>query len=97
MAARSGMELTEVPPSIAPTLKVVRGSLDTRTLTKRASPRESAWIGFGTPKSDQLWPPGPSTLISTRREATAAAVTWSVEEIGRASCRERVRRQETAE
>ena len=42
MEARCGMEFTEVPPSICPTLNVVRGSSGTRTLTNRATARASA-------------------------------------------------------
>src|ERR1700682_679249 len=76
--ARDGIEFTDVPPSISPILKLVLGDSGTRAATKRAIPRPSAWMGFGTPKSDQLWPPGPVTAISTLREASAAVVTYSV-------------------
>src|ERR1700676_898691 len=69
--ASAGIEFTEVPPSISPTLNDVRGFSGTGTFTKRAIPRASAWIGFGAPKSDQLCPPGPLILISKRREARA--------------------------
>ncbi len=37
-------------------------------------PRAMAVIGFGAPKSDQLWPPGPVTLASNRREAMPCVV-----------------------
>ena len=38
---------------------------------------------IGQPKSDQLWPPGPVMITSTRREARALVVTWSMPEPSR--------------
>src|SRR3979490_2367559 len=78
ICARAGIEFTEVPPSISPILKLVLGDSGTRAATKRAIPRPSAWIGFGTPKSHQVGPPGPGIDISALREASAAVVTYSV-------------------
>src|SRR5258706_15309321 len=77
------MELTEVPPSIWPRLKVVRGARGTLVLMKRTEARTRALMGLGMPKSDQLWPPGPVMVASTRREARALVVTWSVPEPSR--------------
>src|SRR5579872_485465 len=82
--ACEGIEFTDEPPSISPTLKLVRGDSGTRAATKRAIPRPNAWIGFGTPKSDQLWPPGPLRTTSTLRDASAAVVTYSVADPSRA-------------
>src|SRR5256885_15966880 len=70
-----GTEFTEVPPSIWPMLKVVRGLAGTLVLIKRTAPRTSALMGLGMPKSDQLWPPGPVIRASSRREARAFVVT----------------------
>ena len=42
-------------------------------------PRESAVMGLGAPKSDQLWPPGPVMLTSNRREAIPCVVMCSME------------------
>ena len=42
-------------------------------------PRESAVMGLGAPKSDQLCPPGPVTVISKRCEAIPCVVMCSVE------------------
>src|ERR1700752_2648136 len=78
------MELTEVPPWISPILKLVRGDSGTRAATNRAIPRPSAWMGLGRQKPDQLWPPGPVIETSTRRDASAAVVTYSVAEPSRA-------------
>src|SRR5579872_7307137 len=75
IAAFAGIEFTEVPPSIVPTLYVVLGLSGAGVLRKSAMPRASALMGLATPKSDQLWPPGPLMVISTRREAKAAVVT----------------------
>src|SRR6266478_3730380 len=77
------MELTEVPPSICPMLKVVRGAAGTLVLMKRTEARARALMGLGMPKSDQLWPPGPVMVASRRREASALVVTWSVPEPSR--------------
>ena len=65
----------EVPPSISPKLKVVRGRLGTLVLMKRTDARTSALMGLGMPKSDQLCPPGPLITTSTRRDASAFVVT----------------------
>src|ERR1700733_5737071 len=73
--AFAGMEFTEVPPSIVPTLNVVLGLSGAGVFRKCAIPRARALMGLATPKSDQLWPPGPVMVISTRREAKAAVVT----------------------
>src|SRR6266852_924028 len=70
-----GMEFTEVPPSIWPILKVVRGLAGTFVLMKRTEPRTRALMGLGMPKSDQLWPPGPVMEASSLREASALVVT----------------------
>src|SRR5260370_37940688 len=80
ISACAGIEFTDVPPSISPILKLVLGDSGTWPATKRAIPRPSAWMGLGTPKSDQLCPPGPVTAISTLRDASAAVVTYSVAE-----------------
>src|SRR5229473_4845757 len=77
------MELMEVPPSIWPILKVVRGAAGTLVLIKRTEARTRALMGLGIPKSDQLWPPGPLMVASRRREASALVVTWSVPEPSR--------------
>ena len=42
-------------------------------------PRDSAVMGFGMPKSDQLCPPGPVTLTSMRRDAMPCVVICSVD------------------
>ena len=42
-------------------------------------PRESAVMGLGAPKSDQLCPPGPVMAISKRCEAMPCVVMCSVE------------------
>ena len=89
--ASYGMELTEVPPSIWPRLKVVRGLDGTFVLMKRIAPRTSALMGLGMPKSDQLWPPGPVMRTSRRREASALVVTWSVPEPSRTTAAFRLR------
>src|SRR6266404_7289583 len=81
--ASCGTEFTDVPPSIWPMLKVVRGVAGTFVLMKRTEPRTSALIGLGMPKSDQLCPPGPVISASSRREASAFVVTWSVPEPSR--------------
>src|SRR5208282_448695 len=73
--ASCGIEFTDVPPSICPKLKLVRGILGTFVLINRTAPRASALIGFTIPKSDQLCPPGPVTVTSSRREASAFVVT----------------------
>src|SRR6266702_2983557 len=73
--ASCGMEFTDVPPSIWPMLKVVRGLAGTFVLMKRTEPRTRALMGLGMPKSDQLWPPGPVMEASSLREASALVVT----------------------
>src|SRR5579862_2742791 len=75
MVAFAGIEFTDVPPSMLPILKVVLGLSGAGVFKKRAIPRASALTGLGTPKSDQLWPPGPLIVTSTRRDASAAVVT----------------------
>src|SRR6185437_13404110 len=77
--ALDGIEFTDVPPSITPKLNEVRGSSGTRIAENRTMPREMALIGFGAPKSDQLCPPGPVTVISKRRDETACVVMKSTE------------------
>jgi hypothetical protein len=46
-----GIEFTEVPPSITPTLNVVRGSDGTWSPAIPAMARPIAWIGLGMPNA----------------------------------------------
>ena len=77
MLADSGIELTEVPPRITPTLNVVFGDAGTGVWLKTRMARASAMIGLGAPKSLQEWPPGPRTITSKRRLPSASATTVS--------------------
>jgi len=58
----SGMELTLVPPSMVPMLKVVRGSSGSGVWARIERAEASAVMGFGVPASVKLWPPGPVTV-----------------------------------
>jgi len=60
-------------------VNVVRGFAGRCTCRNREMPRANALIGFGVPKSDQLWPPAPFTTISMRRAASACVITYSVD------------------
>jgi hypothetical protein len=51
MLADSGIEFTEVPPRITPTLKVVFGDAGTGVCEKTSTARAKARIGLGVPKS----------------------------------------------
>ena len=62
MMALKEIELTEVPPSTIPTLKVVFGWAGTWRSPIRAMARPMAWIGLGIPKAPKLWPPGPANV-----------------------------------
>ena len=45
------MALTDVPPPMRPTLKVVRGDIGTVRSETAATARPSAWIGLAVPKA----------------------------------------------
>ncbi len=77
--ALAGMELTDCPPSITPKLYEVRGLSGSRIAEKRTIPRAMAVMGLGTPKSDQLCPPGPVMVTSIRRDAMPCVVMCSAE------------------
>ena len=49
--ASNGIEFTDVPPPMRPTLKVVFGSFGTWKSPIAAIARPSAWIGFTIPKA----------------------------------------------
>ena len=55
----NGIELTDVPPPMRPTLNVVRGCFGTCSSWIFAIARPIAPIGFAMPKAPKLWPPGP--------------------------------------
>ena len=77
--AAGAIELTPNPPSMTPTLNVVRGE-DGRSVSARtATVLARAWTGLAVPKSFQLCPPEPSITISKRRLPSASAVMWPVE------------------
>jgi hypothetical protein len=61
--AEDGMELTDVPPEIEPTLRVVRGEEGNGRSEMAVRARLSRRIGFGVPASDHEWPPGPSIVM----------------------------------
>ena len=48
------MVLTDVPPEMIPTLKVVRGCFGTFNLEILAIVAPKAWMALGDPKSAQL-------------------------------------------
>ena len=77
MVASCGITLTPVPPSILPTLKVVRGSRGVGYEASRAIVLPTACTGFSTPKSPQEWPPRPANRTRYRREPSAALVIRS--------------------
>ena len=74
MAADSGIEFTEVPPVITPTLKVVFGEAGTGVRANRSMARASTTIGLAVPKSLQEWPPGPK-IVTRKRLLPSASVT----------------------
>ena len=47
----NGIEFTDVPPEITPTLNVVFGLVGTWMSEIAAIARPSAWIGFGMPNA----------------------------------------------
>jgi len=51
IAAEKGIEFTDVPPEITPTLNVVLGEPGTCTSEMPAIALPSAWIGFGMPNA----------------------------------------------
>jgi len=53
MLADSGIEFTDVPPLITPTLNVVLGLSGTGTRLNLSMARASTMMGLGTPKSLQ--------------------------------------------
>ena len=57
--ASKGIEFTDVPPPMRPTLNVVLGTSGTWKSAIWAMARPSAWIGFTRPKAPKLCPPGP--------------------------------------
>jgi len=67
MLADSGIEFTEVPPRITPTLKVVLGEAGTGVWLKDSTARERARIGLGVPKV------GPRVSARTRTILQRAA------------------------
>ncbi len=73
-----GMALTLEPPSISPTLTADLGAPSRRVSANSATARHSACSGLPTPKSLQLWPPGPVKATSKRRLPSARLVMWSV-------------------
>ena len=60
--ANSGIEFTELPPSMVPIFSVVRGEAGKATSLMAAIARLSTTIGFGVPASVHEWPPGPRTV-----------------------------------
>ena len=54
----------EVPPSMLPMLRVVRGLTGSGMLESSLMASAAATMGLGAPKSLQEWPPGPVMTIS---------------------------------
>ena len=77
MLADSGIEFTEVPPRITPTLNVVLGEDGTGVCANACTARASTTMGLGAPKSLQECPPGPRTMTSKRRLPRASATMVS--------------------
>src|SRR6266404_9172129 len=77
MLADSGIEFTDVPPRITPTLNVVLGVPGTGVRLKTSIVRDRTIIGLGAPKSLHEGPPGPRTITSKRRLPSASATTVS--------------------
>ncbi len=59
MTASPAIALTEVPPEMVPTVKVVFGSFGVLRSPIFAIARPIAWMALGRPKLLKLWPPGP--------------------------------------
>src|SRR5450432_2386929 len=72
------MALTPEPPSISPTFTDDLAPLSRRVSENSVTARHKACTGFPTPKSLQLWPPGPVKATSKRRLPKARVVIWSV-------------------
>ncbi len=67
--ASKGMEFTEVPPPIRPTLKLVRGPdrvRESATTVKNSMALPRAWEGFTRPKAPHECPPGPRNVTRYR-------------------------------
>ena len=69
MLADSGIEFTEVPPRITPTLKVVLGDAGTGVWANACTARDSTTMGLGAPKVA----PGMSAGTAHDHLETAAA------------------------
>src|SRR5262245_66641771 len=61
-----GIELTEVPPPITPTLYVVFGLEGTGILDSFAIALPSAYAGLTSPNDPKLCPPGPLNVTLNR-------------------------------
>ena len=72
--AACAIAFTPAPPSISPTLMADLGEPATAVSANRATARHSACTGLPTPKSLQLWPPGPLNTASKRRLPNARQV-----------------------
>ena len=72
--ADEGMELTEVPPEMWPTLSVVTGALERGRSAMSARARLRRRMGLGAPASDHEWPPGP-VMVTRKRRLPRARVT----------------------
>ena len=67
--------LTDVPPTMVPTLSVVFGLIGSSISSISLMMRAAAWIALCFPKSPQEWPPGPSIVMRYRMLPTAMCVT----------------------
>src|SRR5215813_2907096 len=77
MLALSGIALTELPPSIIPTLNEVLGDSGAGYAANLAMARPRACTGFTVPKSPQECPPGPMIVTLKRLDPSARLVIRS--------------------